>query len=340
MSELRQNLASKDWVVISPKRGEKPNKVLTQVLSNPRPEHAYEPECPFCSGNEAKFEVEEIQCIPDDQNGWFIRSVNNKYGIFSDFETCPDRLTPFDREGIYQKYMSCGNHEVVIETNRHNQAITDLGHEDICKILTLYVDRHRAFQKNPNNLITFIFKNYGVLAGQTQPHSHSQIVGSRVVPLYIRSLLHEAEKNFDTFGSCVFCDMIEFERKEAKRIILEGKDHIAFVPFAASSEHAVWILPKKHAAGISNLDKEELDSLASVFADILKRYQKLMGNPDFNYVFRMAPYPLENVPFYHWYIEIMPRTKIGGGFEKATQMPVNTVLPEESAEMLRKCMEC
>src|SRR3989338_5667462 len=217
MSELRQNLASKDWVVISPKRGEKPNKVLTQVLSNPRPEHAYEPECPFCSGNEAKFEVEEIQRIPDDQNSWFIRSVNNKYGIFSDFETCPDRLIPF------------------------------------------------------------IFKNYGVLAGQTQPHSHSQIVGSRVVPLYIRSLLHEAEKHFDTFGSCVFCDMIEFERKEAKRIILEGKDHIAFVPFAASSEHAVWILPKKHASGISNLDKEELDSLASVFADILKRYQKLMG---------------------------------------------------------------
>lgn len=38
--------------------------------------------------------------------------------------------------------------------------------------------------------------------------------------------------------------------------------------------------------------------------------------------------------------QVLPRTKIVGGFERATRIQVNTVLPEESAKMLRECEEC
>ncbi len=337
MSELRQNLVNKEWVAIAAQRGKKPNNIMPRVPSHSKSEHPYEANCPFCPGNEEKFEIQEHAQISDGAGSWQARTIENKFGIFSDFDSCPDSLSPFDREGIYQKYAGCGNHEVVIETRRHNQLIAELSASEISHILSIYVSRYQVLKKNPNNLITFIFKNYGVLAGQTQPHSHSQIVGSRVVPQYIRSLLHEAERHFDTYGSCVICDVVTFEKKETKRIVAENEDYILFVPFAASSEHATWICPKRHAAGISDLAGTRLDNLARILSDAFNRYQQLIGNPDFNYVFRTAPYSLENVPFYHWYIEILPRTKISGGFERATRLPVNTVLPEESAKLLKEC---
>lgn len=35
MSELRQNLASKEWVVIAPERGKKPISLKTKVVTKP-----------------------------------------------------------------------------------------------------------------------------------------------------------------------------------------------------------------------------------------------------------------------------------------------------------------
>lgn len=340
MSELRQNLASKEWVVIAPERGKKPNQVLEKVISKPVSQNEYESECPFCPGNEEKFSLMEKQRIANKDEEWILKVIDNKYKILDKFNSCPAVPDTFEKEGIYQKLKGCGSHEIVIETNKHNKSIVDLSKEEIKNILRIYVDRFLSFKENPNNLIAIIFKNYGMLAGQTQPHSHSQIVGSRVVPLYIRSLLHEAEKHFDNFGSCVFCDMINFEREEGKRIICANNNYIAFIPFAAGSEHEVWILPKWHSAGIVDICKERLENLSDIFQIILKKFYHSVGNPDFNYVFRVAPYPLLGVPFYHWHIQILPRTKIIGGFERGTRIPVNTVLPEESARILRECKAC
>jgi galactose-1-phosphate uridylyltransferase len=45
-------------------------------------------------------------------------------------------------------------------------------------------------------------------------------------------------------------------------------------------------------------------------------------------------------PFCHWHIQLIPRTKIIGGFERGTHIQVNTALPEVSARMLRECRTC
>ena len=340
MSELRQNLVSKEWVIIAPERGKKPNALVEKVVSRPVSHNEYDSECPFCPGNEQKFSIAEKQRTTDENGNWIVKVIDNKYKVLDSFNSCPLVPDAFEREGIYQKLKGCGSHEVIIETNKHNQSIIDLSKQEIKNILNIYVDRYLSFKENPNNLLTIIFKNYGVLAGQSQPHSHSQIVGSRVVPSYIRSLLHEAEKHFDNYGSCVFCDIIKFEKEAAKRVIRENDDYIAFVPFAAGSPHEAWILPRWHSAGITNLQDERLENLSDILGVVLRKFYRSIGNPDFNYVFRVAPYPLSEVPFYHWHIQILPRTKIIGGFERGTRIPVNTVFPEESARMLRECEVC
>jgi UDPglucose--hexose-1-phosphate uridylyltransferase len=169
MSELRQNLATKEWVVISAERAKKPNAVLNKIIGTPVADKAYDPECPFCPDNENRFPLQERYRVDDGDGAWIVRVIDNKFKILDRFTTCPLLPDAFEKEGIYQKLAGCGSHELVIDTHKHNKTITDLSRDEIKTIVAVYLNRYTTFQKNPNNLITILFKNYGVLAGQSWP---------------------------------------------------------------------------------------------------------------------------------------------------------------------------
>ncbi|GAG02675.1 unnamed protein product, partial [marine sediment metagenome] len=52
MPELRQNMATKDWVILAVERSERPEELAQpdRPLTEDRPE--WEATCPFCPGNE------------------------------------------------------------------------------------------------------------------------------------------------------------------------------------------------------------------------------------------------------------------------------------------------
>lgn len=335
MSEVRQNLATREWVVISSTRSQKPKSIHAHIDKIRASDKSYDGSCPFCPGNEKELPVEEKFRIDGAQGDWKLRVIDNKYKIF-DSNLCAITPEPFLNEGIYKKLKACGEHELIIETPQHNKIIADMSEAEVKNIIVAFMQRYRMFAANPGNLITLIFKNYGAMAGQTQIHSHTQIVNSRIVPSYIRLLLNQAQEYFDDNGTCVFCDMISYELKDGKRLICENEDYVAFVPYAAGTEHETWIMPKYHGAGLDSLKEEKVDRLANILRTVFGRFYAAIQDPDFNFVIRNAPYPLEGVPFYHWHIQLLPRTKIVGGFEWGTRIPVNTIHPEESAKLLRE----
>ena len=65
MSELRQNLATKEWVVIAPERGKKPHALKSEVAGGPVPVSEYDIDCPFCPGNEERFPDVERHRLED-----------------------------------------------------------------------------------------------------------------------------------------------------------------------------------------------------------------------------------------------------------------------------------
>ncbi len=60
-----------------------------------------------------------------------------------------------------------------------------------------------------------IFRNHGIRAGTSIIHPHSQIVASSVVPFLVRNRLSEAQRYFDMYGRCVYCDMLAYESDAA-----------------------------------------------------------------------------------------------------------------------------
>jgi UDPglucose--hexose-1-phosphate uridylyltransferase len=87
-----------------------------------------------------------------------------------------------------------------------------------------------------------------------------------------------------------------------------------------------------------------LAQLGEIMAEVFRRMSRVLADPDYQMVIHTSPtvsainddVTMNKMSlYYHWHIEIYPRiTHIGSG-EQGAGFRINTVLPEEAAEMLR-----
>ena len=335
MSELRLNILNGNWSVIAPERGQKPEKFKVNLETDIRQLNAYDEHCPFCPGNEDRFEIDLLREVADGEGAWQARLIENKYKIFDDHADCPVEPEPFTPHGVHFSYKGCGNHYLVLEHPVHNRMMGLMTPREVSDVFTLYLHAVQQLSKNPNNLISIIFKNQGAVAGASQPHAHSQIVGSRVVPAWIRNAMHTQEAYFDQHGICAMCAMLDFEREHGRRILAETDQAMVLSPYAAAAPYEVWVVPKRHFACYSEISPDEIDGLAAGVQQVLSGYIDKLDNPDFNYYLHSSPHPMAGVPFYHLFVQIIPRLWNVGGFETGTGMAVNPVAPESLKELFQ-----
>jgi UDPglucose--hexose-1-phosphate uridylyltransferase len=61
-----------------------------------------------------------------------------------------------------------------------------------------------------------------------------------------------------------------------------------------------------------------------------------LENPDLNFTIRSGPAEYAGARHFHWYVSVIPRLTRVAGFELGSGMFINTVLPEDAADYLRK----
>jgi galactose-1-phosphate uridylyltransferase len=82
MSELRQNLATREWVIIAPERGSRPQEIKEKNTLQDTNISDYNKNCPFCPNNEDKFPLVETYRISEKNKNWLCRSIENKRIIY------------------------------------------------------------------------------------------------------------------------------------------------------------------------------------------------------------------------------------------------------------------
>jgi len=327
MPELRQNLATKEWVIIATERAKRPEEFKTAKEKRMLP--PYKPECPFCPGNEDRTPGETFRI--SDEKGWKVRSFPNKFAALS---PVGDRVRKI--RGVERWLNGVGIHDVIAETPLHNLCIALLPVEDVRLILEVYRRRFQDVSRDPRIELVIIFKNHGEAAGTSLEHPHSQLIGTPVVPTQIRNRLEEAMRYFDDTGDCVYCKMIKEEIDAKERVILETEYFIAFVLYAALSPFHTWILPKRHSPSFVEINDREIEDMAQILKNVLARFYYGLDNPDFNYVIRCAPTGGGANEYFHWYLSIVPRLTKTAGFELGSGMFINISKPEENAKFLRE----
>jgi UDPglucose--hexose-1-phosphate uridylyltransferase len=331
MSELRQNMATREWVVVASERAKRPDDFASEKreLTGDRPER--DPGCPFCPGNEEP--PLEISRLPE-AGPWQVRVVRNKYPALA-----PTGEPVRTAEGVHRCISGVGHHEVIIESPRHNTCAALERPEDIALFLSVFQGRARALADDPRVEHVICFKNHGETAGTSLVHPHAQIVALPVVPHEIRVRAEEARRHFDDNGSCVFCDMLRNEIEDASRVIVDSEHFVAFIPFAAPSPFHMWILPRRHEPSFLRAESMELADLAGVLHRVLRRIYVGLNDPDYNYVIRSASVQDQDQDYLHWYVSIIPRVARAAGFELGSGMYINPAAPEANAEFLRSVDE-
>ncbi|MEK9181242.1 MAG: galactose-1-phosphate uridylyltransferase [Patescibacteria group bacterium] len=328
MSEFRQNIVTKEWVLIAPNRSARPND-FRQGPAVPEDAPEFLDRCVFCPGNE-KSTPPQIASNPSGSD-WQVRVVPNKFGLLELNQGRPER-------NFYIRLPGVGSHEVLI-TRYHNQP-TALQSVDLVDLtLKVYIERIKELEGYETVKYVHIIQNHGKLAGASLLHPHSQIFAMPFLGPHTQSEFSGSHRHYDIYDSCVYCEIIRHELGEKKRIVLETDRYLVVCPFESKMPFQMRIMPKIHEANFQALDDAERYELAAVLkASLSKLYSKL-GNPAYNYYIHTMPFSrskniAHNDKAYHWHLVILPRINIWAGLELGTEIYVNLMPPEQAAEFL------
>ncbi len=124
MPEIRQDPATKGWVIIANNRVKRPRYFVKKQQKRSLP--PYQPSCPFCRGNE-HLSSEEILRYPAEGSDWRVRVITNKYPAL-----VPQGSTQQRQEvGFFTKMNGVGAHDVIVETPIHNRFISIMEDQEV-----------------------------------------------------------------------------------------------------------------------------------------------------------------------------------------------------------------
>jgi UDPglucose--hexose-1-phosphate uridylyltransferase len=181
-----------------------------------------------------------------------------------------------------------------------------------------------------------VFKNHGASAGATLEHTHSQLIALPIIPTIVMAEIEGCRAHFQQKERCIYCDIIRQEQEDADRIVAENPEFMCITPFAARFPFETWILPKRHAAYFEESQKTQYELLAPILSETLRRLDRVLSRPAYNFVLHTSPLHEKTDPYYHWHIEIIPKLTQVAGFEWGTGFYINPVTPEDSAKFLRE----
>ncbi len=312
MGELRKDYIRDSWVIISPKRQDRPK----QFVENTRKKE--DKKCSFCRGNESLTPPETYRV--EEKQKWIIRCFPNKFPAVSEEEA--PRLKAI---GPFLKYAyAYGWHEVMVDSPWHNKQLSDLPNEHIRKVLQAYSDRVGELSKNKDIKYIAVFKNHESQAGTSIIHSHSQLIAYNHIS---RAVLEEV-RAVASYKKCPYCSIIKMESR-SERLAFENNKAVAFAPYASRYPYELAIFPRRHVHNITELRDDELAGIAKLIRNSLSRLKRLRA--PYNLYLHNAPLGKE----LHFHIKINPRLNIFGGFELATGTIINTISPEFAAKFYR-----
>ncbi|MBU2632111.1 hypothetical protein KKG52_00165 [Patescibacteria group bacterium] len=295
-----QNPITKEWVMSAPRRAKRPN-----IGKETAPEI-----CPFCPGSEAT-STEILRVSPRKPNGsisseWQVRVINNKYPF-----------TPI--------------HEVVIHSPDHDKSFEDFSLHQIELIVKIFKNRYLEHQDKGQ---VYIFHNRGKKAGESITHSHTQIV---VVPDQIKlntpKLDPDASVGYSPHALQLYTDhdLDDSLRCMEKEDMIETPNSYMFCPASSNWPDEVWFAPKERMHTFGEITDTEIADFSYTLQRLIQIF-KLRHQREFPFNFYIHPGR-------DWYLRIIPRIKVLGGFEVGTGVFVNTQDPKETIKFIKDHFE-
>jgi UDPglucose--hexose-1-phosphate uridylyltransferase len=241
--------------------------------------------------------------------------------------------------------------EVIVFTQDPDSSLGELPLDRVKLILEVLAERTKTLgetQTEDGTKIHYVlpFENRGVEQGVTLHHPHGQLYAYSFVPPMPALFLNSMKKHWDQQTSAqkigLLERMIADEIADGRRMLMNEKNAVAFIPVCARYPYETWIAPKRPVQFLHDLKPDELHDLALVLKTMLQKFDLLWEKP-FPYLLTLYQAPLDGkaYPEAHLHFQILPplrtrdRLKYLAGTELGAGVFVNDSLPEEKAAELR-----
>ena len=317
MKKLGRGILDNSQVIIARERSNRPMDKISEdsyILDD----EEYKEKCPFCRGNE-KYIEEETERISED-NKWIVKSVKNKYPIIDDNEINQIK----------------GDHEVIIETYKHNGNFFNMTEEEFYNVLIIYKNRFDALSKKENIKYVCLFKNYLRKAGASLIHSHSQILSLPVIPIELENEYKVCDDFYKKMGINMYEHIIKEELNYKERVIHNSENFLIFIPEVCKFTVDIVILFKENIY-FNEIDENKLNELSIIMKKLFTKIYEKDKNCPFNLYLHCHPLNEENdyKNKYNVHIHIVPRKFNFGGFELSTGMYISSKKSEDIAKNLK-----
>jgi UDPglucose--hexose-1-phosphate uridylyltransferase len=305
MSELRHDALSGQDVIVAAGRAARPTTFAVPTVTESAGE------CAFCPGSERMTPPEVVRDGEGgpDLPGWDVRVFPNLYPILGGPDAGPG---------------TTGAHEVVVLTPDH-RSLGQLDDDEATRAVTMWRDRVRAHLA-ARHAYSVAIVNHLPGAGASMAHAHAQLFALDFVPPMVDAALERAR--------AAARDLVAADVDAAGPPISTDPVWV-WCPHASTSPYLVRIAHPEAGPRFDESDDTVIADVAVALRDALARVAAVLGDVPYNLVVRTAPPGREP---YHWYVDLIPRVSIIGGFEQATGVLVNTVTPEAASGALRDAL--
>jgi UDPglucose--hexose-1-phosphate uridylyltransferase len=251
--------------------------------------------------------------------------------------------------GVLGTRPGVGRCEVVCFTSDHDASFADLTDERARFVVDVWADRTADLSARDDVRQVFPFENRGAEIGVTLAHPHGQIYAYPFVTPRAERVLASARQHAAEHGGSLFDAVLEAEHAAAERIVARGTAWTAFVPFAAHWPFEVHLYPHRHVADLTELTSDERDELASLYLDVLRRFDRVFGTPirmPYIAAWHQAPVngPAEERELFRLHARVFSvrraadKLKFLAGSESGENAWTHDVGPERAAQMLRDAL--
>lgn len=329
MPELRRDPITGRWVIIA---GDRPKRPSDFIRSPIQPSGTAF--CPFCPGHEEKTPPEILafrQGGGRNEPGWTLRVVPSKFPVLG-VEGELDR----QGDGMFDRMNGIGAHEVIVESPDHNLSWAEMPERQLEDMLWAYRARILDLKRDIRLRYISVFKNRGEAAGGCFDHPVSELIALPVIPKRAHEEMNGAKAYFSFKERCAYCDIAQQESRTGLRLVAETDRFCVIEPYAPRFPFETWVIPRRHESHFESSDPPTMQNLAWILRLTMRKIDKVLERPAYNFVLHSAPLQEDSMPHYHWHIEIMPKLTRVAGFEWGTGFYINPTPPEESAKFLKE----
>jgi len=326
----RFNPLTGESVLVSPHRAKRPwqGQVEKTALEN-LPQ--YDPTCYLCPRNERAGGLTN----PDYKSTF---AFDNDFAALLPDET----LAHAPSHPLLASVSERGLCRVVCFSPRHDLTLPELEQSAVENVIATWTEQ--SVEIGAKDFIHYVqvFENKGAVMGCSNPHPHSQIWGTELVPNEPAKELERQNAYFNANGRTLLSDYLAEEHKRNERILFYNDHFTALVPYWAVWPFETMVAAHRNAARLNELTSAEVSALAEIMKQVTTRYDNLFEiSFPYSMGFHQAPFDGQSHPEWtlhaHFYPPLLRSAtvrKFMVGYEMLA-MPQRDITPESAAERLR-----